>query len=473
MTQSDNLFSIPQLPSLDSTPLVKDSSDKKKKKKAVKQKGLTADTNMRNAFIRVSAVNHITEDNPKLGLKAGDIYTISLDDIKETLEKWAHTKKTMKYYFIMHDADPNNVHYHIVLDFDKNSVGKFSLIKKHFPYGKIEPAKSVKASVQYLIHMNHPYKKQYSEKNIYTNNKDKLYSYLVMTAYGVNVRGKFVLDQIISGKLKEHDIGKIDPWVYMRYKRKINDAFEYVKKCEVAVQERDITIMVIQGPARVGKTLFAKAYAKKHNMSICFSAASRDPWEGYGGQDIFVLDDFDPSGMNVNDFKKLLDPHTNTLTSKRFTGALFRGSIIFIITNTPIVEWFPEDTEENREPVMERILRVFDFQDFKLKFCVDVKRLTEAQISEEYAKFQRQSKLVDGVARYTVNKIVSFSDIAEEYRSYAENHFVNYAGRFLLSVEKGELLGVDCYHEFDLNKYVDLGADERRAQKLVDEMLLL
>lgn len=56
-----------------------------------------------------------------------------------------------------------------------------------------------------------------------------------MTAYGVNVRGKFVLDQIISGKLKEHDIGKIDPWVYMRYKRKINDAFEYVKKCEVAV----------------------------------------------------------------------------------------------------------------------------------------------------------------------------------------------------------------------------------------------
>ena len=137
MTQSDNLFSIPQLPLLDSTPLVKDSSDKKKKKKAVKQKGLTADTNMRNAFIRVSAVNHITEDNPKLGLKAGDIYKISLDDIKETLEKWAHTKKTMKYYFIMHDADPNNVHYHIVLDFDKNSVGKFSLIKKHFPYGKI------------------------------------------------------------------------------------------------------------------------------------------------------------------------------------------------------------------------------------------------------------------------------------------------------------------------------------------------
>ena len=34
-------------------------------------------------------------------------------------------------------------------------------------------------------------------------------------------------------------------------------------------------------------------YAKKHNMSICFSAASRDPWEGYGGQDIFVLDDFE------------------------------------------------------------------------------------------------------------------------------------------------------------------------------------
>lgn len=74
-------------------------------------------SSIRNVFIRVSKVNHT---------KNGEvIYT--KEDIHKILDSWSKRKK-MSYYFIEHNEDEENVHYHIVLAFTHPT--DFDTIKK-------------------------------------------------------------------------------------------------------------------------------------------------------------------------------------------------------------------------------------------------------------------------------------------------------------------------------------------------------
>lgn len=404
---------------------------------------------MRTAFIRVSAENHITVDNEKLGVKKGDIVKYTLDDILNTIDEWQTTKK-FKYYLIEHNHIEGNKHWHIVLDFPPNSECEFNTLKNKIPYGQIDTCRTgVKNCVRYLVHADQPEKTQYPWDAIITNALNKLEDYKIPGKISINAETKKIINKIISGEIKEFEVDKIPSDIYIKKKKDIKHAFEYRQHLLVTDPNRNIEVYVLQGPPGVGKSTFCKVWAEKYNKSICFSSASRDPWQDYGGQSVFVYDDFDCDAIDIEDFKKALDPHTNTTMSRRYKNVLFTGDTIFICTNKPINKWFILDEDSSREAVFRRINYVIDFEN---------NNKTEELTLMDSEKTEK----VEGVSRYTVNKIVLSDKYKDIYGKF---------DRVVSRYREVELEPINNeIKEFDLRKYVDIHADKNKEQNFLKQI---
>lgn len=385
--------------------------------------------NLRSAIVRISLYNEIHTDNDALGVKAGDTVTYTSGIIKKTLDDWTKTKD-IKYFMIEHDAGTEKAHVHIVLIFPNNSQCTWKTLKNKFPYGDIEKCKyGVKNCVQYLVHMNNSEKTQYSWDEVITNAPHKLEYYKVPGKQILTVKAQTVIANIISGKLKEHEIDKIDPDVYIEFGTKIRNAFDYRQKLNMSNPVRDVQVHVLEGPPRVGKSTFCKVIAKKFNKSICFTSSSNDPYQDLKTQDILVLDDFDYTRFNIEDMKKMLDPHTETTLPARYKNKLFVGDTIIICTNTPIITWYSKESKIDRWAIFGRIASVLRF---------------------EYSD-------TEYVANYTKNKIVKIKDDTE-------NDMGNGFAYELVS---------DEIKKFDMRKYIDTSFDKTKTEeflKMLDEI---
>ncbi len=373
---------------------------------------------MRTAFIRVSAENHITKDNEKLGLKEGDVVKYTLEEILAIIDEWQRTKK-FDYFIIEHNEKEENKHFHIVISFPKNSSCKFSTLKNKFPYGHIDSCRTgVKHCVRYLCHADNPEKAQYPWDNIITNVPSKLEVYKISSKTNCDVETQKIIDNILKGEIKKFEIDKIDPEIYIKKSGLINAAFEYRQQSLLTKPNRDVKIIVLQGETRAGKSTFCRAWAEKQEKSIFFSSASKDFFGEYLGQEIAVLDDFDYTTVKIHDFKKIIDPYVSTAIGSRYQNKLFIGDTIFIATNQDITTWFPRDIEIDRKAIFERINFVLIFND-------------------------RPS--ADGIVSYTVNKFVDME---------------------LKPIENPN-------RTFDLGKYISITAKEEKNEdflKKLDEM---
>ena len=407
------------------------------KKSKIERKMITMPKTFRNVTIRISALNHATKDNEILGIKAGDEVRYTIKDILNVLEDWSD-KKDIKYYAIEHNEDPDNIHYHVVISFPKDSVCIFETLKNKFPYGDIEGCKyGVKSCVQYLIHMNHPEKFQYDWSDVVTNAPDKLEDYKIPGKATMNAKLKNTLDKIIKGEIKEYEIDKIDYEIFLKYRRQIMSAFEYRQKTVALNKNRNFQVIVLQGPPRVGKSTFCKVYAQKHNKSICFSSSSNDPWQDYAGQDIFVYDDFNYTRNKIEDLLKAFDPHNLTSVSARYKNKLFTGDTIFICTNTKIENWYTWATDVHRKALFKRISCVLDFKD-----------------------------ITDGTTEYTVNNIVGTG--VYNYPEDSEGN-MNFDDS-----RKYEMMTLDCrdnmVHTFVLKYYININEDTDKVEEFINQL---
>lgn len=385
---------------------------------------MSKDKNMRSAFVRVCAENIAKKDNEKLGIHVGDKITYTKEDIINILEEWIKTKY-FNYYVIEHSADPENIHYHIVIEFTKNSQGRFSQIKEKFPYGQIDNCRyGVKICVQYLVHMNNPEKTQYSWDDVITNAPDRLVLYKVPGKTTLDMKTQSVISKILSGEIREYQIDQIDPDIYIKHSSRIKAAFEYRQQTIISNPNRDILVVALQGPPRVGKSTFCKEWAKKHGKSICFSSGSRDPWQDYKGQDVFVFDDFNYSAMTILDLLKVLDPHNNTSVSARYKNKLFLGDTIFICTNVPITDWYIGETLVLRDALYRRFARVLNFGDLQS----------------------------DGTVQYSVNKITHNDTATTE------------------NLAPMQLQEVESVKTFDLKKYISIESDDKRISSFLSDL---
>lgn len=379
-------------------------------------KSKSANKNMRNAFIRVSAKNIIHEDNEELGVHKGDTVEYSADDLLEILDSWDKTKR-FSYYMAEHNEDEENQHFHIVIEFKNNSQCKFNTLKSKFPYGHIDSCRfGVHHCVRYLVHADNPEKAQYEWGAVYTNNLARLERYKQPSKSTEKQRVDRLVDQICRGDIREYEFpDKIEPSLYVKYRSTFQNALELRTKALLNNPKRNIRVCVLQGPPRVGKSTFCKAWAEKKNKSICFSSASRDIWQDYRGEDVFVLDDFNFNNMQIADMLKMLDPHVSTTVSSRYKNKLFIGDTIFICTNIPIINWYKWDDfsridDTLRIALFKRITYVFDFQDYKLlpQYRNKVIEYGESPRTGELGVItwydKKNDKLLsEGIATYTIN----------------------------------------------------------------------
>ena len=331
----------------------------------LKEKG-TGDMNelsktYRNVIVRLTKVNVLKSDNLKLGLHAGEVYEYTKDSVLEILNNWTETKQ-IEYFMIEHNVgEENNDHYHLVIRFGKN-VCSFKTLKNRFPYGSIEKCRyGVRACVQYLVHMNNPDKKQYSWDEVVTNAPAKLEEYKQPSKAAMNDKLKTIIDQILSGELKRFEISKIDPEIYIRYKRKIEAAFDYRMHMLMESSTRNIDVIVLQGKPGFGKSSFCKMWADKNGKSIIYSSCSNDIFQDYQGQDIFCMDDPKYDKISIQDMLKIIDPHVMSSAKSRYNNKLFVGDTIFICTNTDILKWYYKEDEDLREAFYRRIKYVMTF----------------------------------------------------------------------------------------------------------------
>lgn len=391
---------------------------------------------MRTAFIRISKMNKINKDNQALGVKTGDVVEYNINKVIGELETWVESKN-FSWFAIEHNADPNNIHYHVVIKFEGNSTSDFEQIKSHFPYGQIDTCKNVKTCVQYLVHLNDPDKHQYKWDEVITNVPNKLEAYKTPGRATINIMLQKTLNDIYTGKIREYEINKIDLGLFTKYERRIKLAFEYRQQTLIANPDREVIVIFLQGPAGIGKSTFCKEWAKKHNKSICLSSSSNDPWQDYKGQDVFVYDDLNFARFKIEDLLKAWDPHNNTTISARYRNRLFLGDTIFVCTNTPITEWYKYSIPELREALYRRVssVLVFDHNDPIIPTIPDS----------------------NAPSYFTVNKIMN-TGVKEEYAN-TKDHIFYYWEYTLQQIGKP--------YPYDPKKYFSDITDQQRADEFI------
>ena len=307
---------------------------------------------LKTAVIRVSSVNNTENEG---------VVRYTFDDIKNTLISWSQDRM-MNYYAITHNADEDDehTHFHIVLDFGRNSV-PFSTIKNKFPYGFIESARSMRAAVQYLVHLNDLSKRAYSWDDVVTNDPN-IGRYKVMSDSTLEMKTKMYIDQIMNGEIREYNFAEeIDSYVFAKKRTALYNALELYRMKVLSDKNRDIQVIVLEGDTGTGKTTIAKGLSLKEGKSVCVSSSENDPWQDYKGEDVLVLDELRDDIFSLSDLLKILDNHTKSTSRSRYSNKLFLGDTIFITTNQDWQNWYSNKNLTERNALKRRVTQYMKF----------------------------------------------------------------------------------------------------------------
>lgn len=312
------------------------------------------DTQMRNAFIRLSIGNTPEKDK-------NDSVSWTVEKIKDVLDWWAF-ECGLTYWFIKHnpDEDDSNPHFHIVIRFRTNS--RFSTIQGKFPGCHIEPIKStIKKSVQYLVHLNDPSKRAYEWEDVITNGGD-LSAFKVQSRDQQAVALQRVFDLIESGEITKHNVEKKVPVALFSYNRNIiENALDHHRMCMFGGANRDIRVVFFEGVhGGEGKSEFVKGFCEHQNLTYFASSGSRDPLQDYNDEDVLILDDVRDSVFKFHDLIKMLDNYTQSAIGSRYHNKLFTGQVIAITSNQPLLEWYP-GIDDDKHPLYRRITDLYRF----------------------------------------------------------------------------------------------------------------
>jgi hypothetical protein len=252
---------------------------------------------------------------------------------KKSIKRWA---------YILHDKDPGKPHYHVMIDFGRSY--EVSRIYDWFDHpgletsNLIEQVKSWTAFVQYLIHKNDQDKYQYEVDQVKSN-------------YDISDDLSAVAESLIPNWFGDFDnVDYNKQLIYInsniRNIQEANKRFDQLQKrykLYLLAQEdagRDVKVIFIEGNAGIGKTTFAKWYAKQLGKSYFVAGSSNDPLDGYTSQHVLILDDLRDNVWSLTDLLKILDNHTGSLMKSRYYNKRFNGTHILITSTIPLRDWY-------------------------------------------------------------------------------------------------------------------------------------
>lgn len=267
--------------------------------------------------------------------------------------------KIIKWCYLIHDKDVKedgtlkNPHYHLYLRFKINV--DFSVVAKSFDVeiNNVEKlsAGSYDGAIPYLVHANAPEKYQYEAADVKANFDYVAFINKFKNKQAGKNRLTEIRELIENGTIREYNyMDYITMGEYGKYKSQIDRFFKYRKDNLMNSNLRKKCIFITGEPGS-GKTSFAKNWSKEHNYSCFISGSSNDPFEGYKGEDVIVLDDLRGSCFTFSDLLKILDNDTSTLVKSRYNNKVLECKYIIITSVVPLEEFYNTVFENNDEPV--------------------------------------------------------------------------------------------------------------------------
>ena len=244
--------------------------------------------------------------------------------------------------YVLHDKDtdeagnPKRPHWHVICRLkypsDSKHIARWFETPEHF----VNKIKGKWSDVcKYLLHENAPTKHQYSVEDVKTN-----FDFITEKDKKFNSRLGEIINGISSGVIRDFNISKhVTDGEYVKYSMAIKRAFEYRRKM-ILEGGKNMQVIFIAGPSGVGKTTYAKSIADSLKYSYFVAGSTRDPFQGYGGQDCVILDDLRPDEHHISDLLKMMDNHTSSLVSSRYFDKSITEVKLMIITSVHTVEQF-------------------------------------------------------------------------------------------------------------------------------------
>lgn len=120
-----------------------------------------------------------------------------------------------------------------------------------------------------------------------------------------------------------------------------------------------LDVVVLYGPARVGKTTFALSLCKKWpEWSVYNKPPSNKWWDGYDSEEIILLDDFTGSWMPRGVFVQLTDKLGCPKLEVKGGFMQSNAKVIIITTNMLPEDWYHVTTHD-REAILGRICHYY------------------------------------------------------------------------------------------------------------------
>jgi len=160
------------------------------------------------------------------------------------------------------------------------------------------------------------------------------------------------------------EIATTFPTTYIKYHRGIEKLIE-VHREQAAGPYRDMCCIVLTGQSRIGKSLWVRQYA--HNLGLRVyskpigDGRSTQWFDGYDGEEILLLDDFEPGQVPFREFLIWTDVYKHRVAVKGgFVTA--RWTTVCVTSNIHPDDWWNQELfgPIAREPLRRRLDLVYD-----------------------------------------------------------------------------------------------------------------
>ena len=284
------------------------------------------------------------------------------DDVPIALAKMLDGLDCVENYaLILHDKDfddkgePAEPHVHCVMEFKypitittiSNHLGiepqYFELIKQKKPLGHTWVT-DIGGGLSYLTHRNVTNKHVYSDDEVIANAG---WDWIAERNKSEEIQRKLkvenIIQGIISGEIQRYNLSEhVDEHLYINSRRMIEAAFEYRKMIAERENDRNMQCIFISGKSGTGKTPLAKDFARSIDTECFISGGSNDPFQGYAGQKVIVIDDARPNLFSAAEWLKITDNHTSSLVHARYHNVKLDAKYLIVTSIMTIEQFFKE-----------------------------------------------------------------------------------------------------------------------------------